>query len=208
MSGKIAAILLAAGLSRRMGRCKQLLPLGDRTVMARCIGTLCLAGIDETIVVVSPEGDKVAAEAWRFPVRVVVTPEPDGDMASSVRAGRGALSAGVVGVVVALCDHPLVQPATVAELIRTHREHPDHIIIPCHGGRKGHPLLFPVPVLHELHGGLTLRDLVRRDPARIVALPVADVGVLLDMDTPEDYRAISSLATPTKMHRSAGSSGT
>jgi len=193
MSGKIAAILLAAGQSRRMGRCKQLLPLGEGTVIARCIQTLCSAGIDEIIVVVSAAGSEVVVEAERFPVQVVTNSEPEGDMASSVRAGRDTLLADVAGVVVALCDHPLVQPETVRQLIHLSRSHPDRIIIPCHGGRRGHPLVVPTQILHELHTGLTLRDVVRSNPARIIEYPVNDEGAVLDMDTPEDYQAACAI---------------
>lgn len=194
MSGKTAAILLAAGLSRRMGRCKQLLPLCEETVIARCIRTLSSAGIDKIIVVVSPSGNQVVSEAERFPVQVVVNHEPEGDMASSVRTGRDGLPTDVTGVVVALCDHPLVQPATIARLIKISRAHPDRIIIPSHDGRRGHPLLFPTQTLRELHHGLTLRDLVRSDPARIIEFQVDDEGTILDMDTPDDYQVVCSLS--------------
>lgn len=195
MSGKTAAILLAAGLSRRMGSCKQLLPLGEESVIARCLGTLLAAGLDQIIVVVSPAGDAVAAEAERFPVQVVVNREPQGDMASSIRTGRDALPNDLGSVVVALCDHPLVLPATVVKMIRISHAHPGRIIIPCHSGRRGHPVLLPKKILQELHAGMTLRDVVRNDPKRIVECSVDDEGAVLDMDTPEDYRLACLVST-------------
>jgi len=190
---RVAAILLAAGRSRRMGRCKQLLPLGGSTVLGRCLDTLVAAGLDDIVVVVSPAGEEVAAEARRYPVRVVVNPEAEGDMASSLRVGRDALAEGISGVVVALCDYPLVLPETIARLQETHHQEPDRIIIPTHDGRRGHPLLVPRLILEELEGDLTLRDLVRRDPARLRTIEVADRGILLDMDTPEEYRRLCAL---------------
>ena len=189
----IAAILLAAGQSRRMGSCKQLLPLGETTVIGRCITTLRAAGIDRIVVVVASDGDAVAEEAGRFPpVLIVRNPTTEGDMASSVRVGRESPATEACGVVVALCDCPLVQPATVRLLLDAGRAHPGRIIIPLHAGRRGHPLLIPRPILNELTECLTLRDIVRCDPARVVELPVADPGVLQDMDTPEDFRRICS----------------
>lgn len=137
MSGEIAAILLAAGLSRRMGRCKQLLPLMEETIMAHCIGMLLGAGIKEIIVVVSPNGNEVATEARRFPVRVAVNREPDGDMASSVRAGRDVLPVDVAGVVVALCDHPLVKSSTVTQLIEPTGRPQTASSFPSMRGEKG-----------------------------------------------------------------------
>lgn len=197
MSCCVAAIIAAAGLSRRMGSCKQLLDLGGKSALVRCLETLLAGGVREIVVVVGGNGDAVAAEAGRFPVRIVVNRDPDGDMASSLRVGRAALSIEASAVIIALCDYPLVQPTTIASLIKAHAAEPDRIIIPCHGDQRGHPLLFPRTVLEELQEGLTLRDLVRRDPERLRCIGVDDPGILCDMDTPEDYQRLSrSLADP------------
>ena len=186
----VAAIVAAAGLSRRMGRCKQLLELGGKTVLARCLDTLLAGGVREIVVVVGLNSGPVAAEAGRFPVKIVVNSDPGGDMASSVRAGRAALSTTAGAVIVALCDYPLVLPATVTSLKHAHAEEPERIVIPCHGDRRGHPLLFPRLILEELKGDLTLRDLVHCDPNRLRCIRVDDPGILVDMDTPEDYRRL------------------
>jgi molybdenum cofactor cytidylyltransferase len=193
VTGSAAAILLAAGKSRRMGSCKQLLPLGDRTVIDRCLDTLVTAGINEIVVVVSPEGRSVAEAARKHPVRIMVNPESGGDMASSVRAGRDALTTDARGVIVFPCDYPLVSAGTISSQIEEHGESPGSIIIPCHRGKSGHPLLFPRKILNELTNDLTLRDLVRHDPERIRCLDVDDRGVLFDMDTPEDYGRICGM---------------
>lgn len=190
MTGRGGAILLAAGLSRRMGTCKQLLPLGGTTVIARCLESLLAGGVEEVIVVVGPQGEAVAEEARRHPVRIVRTTDPHGDMAYSARAGRAALPPAVSGVLIAPCDHPLVLPETVARLLTAHHRDPRAIIIPSHGGRRGHPTCFPRGILDELDDTGTLRDLVRRDPGRLRHLETGDQGVVLDMDTPEDYRRL------------------
>jgi molybdenum cofactor cytidylyltransferase len=193
VSGSVAAILLAAGKSRRMGNCKQLLPLGDSTVIARCINALVTGGVGEIIVVVSGEGHMVAEAVRCCPARVVVNSESEGDMSSSVRAGRDALTTEASGVVVSLCDYPLVSAGTMTSLIAEHEASPGSIIIPCHQERRGHPLLFPRAILSELTDDLILRDLVRRNPDRIHCLDVDDPGVLIDMDTPEDYHRICGM---------------
>jgi molybdenum cofactor cytidylyltransferase len=193
VTGRVAAILLAAGKSRRMGTCKQLLPLGGGTVIGRCLDNLITGGAGEIVVVVSEENSEVAAAVRAYPVRIVVNPEPDGDMASSVRAGRDALTAEFSGVIVSLCDYPLVSAATVSRLIEDHVDSPDNIIIPRHGVRRGHPLVFPRATLNDLTSGLILRDLVQSNPERIHCLDVDDLGVLIDMDTPEDYHRICGM---------------
>ncbi len=196
MSGIVAAVLLAAGKSRRMGSCKQLLPLGGTTVIGRCLDMLVVAGISEIVVVVSPEGGLVVEAAMEFPVRIVVNRAAEGDMASSVRAGRDAVSAQASGVIVALCDYPLVASATLENLVRQHAASPDRIVIPTHAGRRGHPLLFPRFILDELTPDQTLRHLVSRYTDRICHVKVDDSGILVDMDTPEDYRRICDSVPP------------
>ena len=93
MTGKAAAILLAAGKSRRMGSCKQLLPLGGSTVISHCLEALLSGGAADIVVVVAEEGNEVSEAVRDYPVRIVINTEHDGDMASSVRAGRDALPA-------------------------------------------------------------------------------------------------------------------
>jgi len=190
----VAAILLAAGRSSRMGRCKQLLPLGESTVVGRCIDTLKAGGVELIVTVVSPEGEEVAGAARHHGARVAVNEEPDGDMASSIRAGRGALPVHAGSALIALCDYPLVLPDTVRTLVAAGRGAPDKIVVPLHDGRKGHPLLVPRPILDELAPGVILRDLLRRDPDRICPVAVEDPGVLIDMDTPEAYAEVYRLA--------------
>jgi molybdenum cofactor cytidylyltransferase len=189
----VAAILLAAGKSRRMGCCKQLLPLGGSTVIARSIGALVAGGVGKIVVVVAEEWNEVATAIRDYPVRIVANPACEGDMSSSVRAGRNVLTAEASGVIVSLCDYPLVSAGTITSLIEQHGNSPGRSIIPCYKGRRGHPLLIPRDILDELGEEQTLRDLLRCNPGRIRCLDVDDPGVLLDMDTPEEYHRISGM---------------
>jgi molybdenum cofactor cytidylyltransferase len=193
MSSQVAAIVAAAGRSRRMGSCKQLLDLGGKTVLARCLETLLAGGMKGIIVVVGTLGEAVAVEARRYPVRIAINNDHQGDMASSVRAGYAALLPETSGVIVALGDYPLVASSTISDLVAAHADHPAAIIVPVHDGRRGHPTLFPLAALDELKEGITLRDLVRRDPSRLRLLDVDDPGILQDMDTPGDYQLMQRL---------------
>lgn len=198
MPGSVAAILLAAGASRRMGTCKQLLQLEGKTVLARCLETLLHGGIGEIVVVVSPSGDEVPGVAASYPVRVVRNAQPDGDMAASICTGRDALSPSVTGVVIALCDYPLVRTETIARLAEAHRQAPGSIMVPCHDGHRGHPPLWPRQLLDALETPLTLRDLLRDNMERVHHLELPDDGVLIDMDTPEDYHRIAAMHRPER----------
>ena len=196
MAASVAAILLAAGASRRMGTCKQLLQLEGKTVLARCLETLLHGGVADVIVVVSPSGAEVSRAAASYPVRVVPNAEPDGDMGASICTGRDALLPSTSGVVIALCDYPLVRAETIARLAAEHRRAPGSIIIPCHDGHRGHPPLLPRWLLEDLETPLTLRDLLRDNKELIHHLELPDAGVLIDMDTPEDYHRIAAMHRP------------
>src|SRR4051812_35075777 len=111
MQPHVPAILLAAGRSRRMGCCKQLLPLGDRPVIAHCLSSIIPAGIPEIIVVLGTRHEELAAVVRDFPATIVCNPDPEGDMSSSVQVGMQALLFPATGVIVCLTDHPLVSPA-------------------------------------------------------------------------------------------------
>ncbi len=186
----VSAVLLAAGSSRRMGRTKQLLLLGDKPVIRHCIDSLMEAGISEITVVVNACRNGLAEHLRGLPVTVAVNDNADSDMAESVRTGIKRLRNSSSAVLICLSDHPLVAPETIKTLVYEHRTFPDAVIVPEYHGRRGHPSLFPRHILDEIFSGLTLRDIVKKDPARVRIVPVQDEGVVLDMDTPEDYATI------------------
>ena len=119
-----------------------------------------------------------------------VNENPESEMAESVRIGLRTLTDFSTGVLVHLSDHPLVSAKTLKSIVQCHLEIPDKIIIPQYKGKRGHPSLFPKPVIDEIFVGLTLRDIIKRDSSRIKFLDVDDEGVILDMDTKEDYEKI------------------
>lgn len=190
MPTQIAALLLAAGLSRRMGTSKQLLPLADRPAIHHCLAALLASPARPVVVVLGPGGEAVQEAIASFPVAIAWNRDPETDMAGSVRAGLAALPAECTGVLIQLVDHPLVTAATVQALCTAHVAAPQAIIIPTCNNRQGHPTLFPRPILKELTPETTLRDLVKKDPARVMRLAVDDEGIFLDMDTPTDYEAL------------------
>ncbi len=190
MGTKVSAILLAAGRSQRMGAPKPLLPVQGRPAITRCLESLHNSGVAEIVLVVNPEGGDIVTAAKDTPVRVAVNERPVSDMAASVMAGLALVDRDATGVMVCLCDHPLIRPETLESMISAHSRTPGAIIIPVYRGRKGHPTLFPRLDLEDLGTYATLRDVIGRHRAKISLLDVEDEGVILDMDTPEDYRKI------------------
>jgi molybdenum cofactor cytidylyltransferase len=151
------------------------------------------AGIGDIVIVTGQEGDAVRQVARQFPVTVVVNRKEGEDMAASVRSGLARVSGGSEGVFVFPCDHPLVQSATLDTMIREfsgdlHRF--DRIIIPRYHGRNGHPTLFPRALIDEIKIVPTLREVIGNHPDRVFRLEVDDEGVVLEMNTPEEYRVV------------------
>jgi len=166
------------------------LPLGDRPVIVHSLSSIISAGISELVVVLGARHEEIARVLRGFPVSIVYNRQPDSDMAASVRAGLAALSPAATAALVCLADHPLVSADTHRLLLMHHGQEPEKILISSYQGKRGHPTLFPLQTLKELDRVSTMRELVTSHSDRVRLLETTDRGVLLDMDTPEDYRKI------------------
>ena len=185
---KLAAVVVAAGLSRRMGREKVLLPFGASTVLERVLGTLAAASVEERVVVVRPNLPQSAEIARRLGARVVVNPRPEEEMLLSIRMGIAELSPDVDAFFLWPADHPSVAAETLAELARAAGR--SRVVLPINAGRRGHPALMGADLIDSIAAipeGKGLRHLWRMRPEVLVQVSVDDGGVLIDLDTPEDY---------------------
>jgi molybdenum cofactor cytidylyltransferase len=179
-----------------MGRTKQLLLLARKPVIRHCLDALLDSGIRDILVVIGPQHEEIVKRLRGLPVRIAVNETPNSEMADSLRAGLRALGLAQTGVLVCLSDHPLVSAMTIRAVTDAHRDSPDRIIIPVYGGRRGHPALFPTTMISDIFSGMTLRDIVQNNSRSVRTINVDDEGVLLDLDTQEDYRAMQKKFMP------------
>lgn len=189
---RVQPILLAAGASARMGRPKALLDFAGRTALARLIEAYAQASCLPPIVVVGHDREGVAREAERLGARIVPNPDPSRGQASSIREGLGALGEDAAAFAVHPVDAPLVRATTLASLRFALRRTGERvwIVIPRHRGRRGHPGIFRVAIAGEvraLRPGESMRDVIHRDPSRVLEWDVDDPRVLDRIDTPEDH---------------------
>lgn len=192
----LSAIILAAGLSSRMGRFKPLLPLGPTTVVERVTGLYRDAGIADICVVTGNRADDLARVLRPHGVRCVVNPDYDRGMFSSLVTGVEALPADCPGFFVHPVDIPLVRRSTVAALVAALNDGGTAVIHPTFDGRGGHPPLAPAalaPAISNWTGQGGLRAFWEAHGVPMKEVAVADPAILLDLDSEEDYRRATAL---------------
>ncbi len=188
MTLELGAVVPAAGLSRRMRREKILLRFGASTVLEAVLDKLAGAGVVEVVVVLRRDLAPAAELARRHHAHVVFNERPDESMLVSMRLGLDALSDGVDAFFFWPCDHPAVAPPTLQALAAAADRL--HAVIPRHHGRRGHPVVVGADLraaIASIPEGQGLRHLWRMRPEAVREIDVEDPGILVDLDTPEDY---------------------
>lgn len=210
---QVAAVVLAAGRSRRMGRDKLLLPWGSETVLGATLRNLRLAGIARPLVVTGGLASDLDALVLGQGAELVPNPASEaGEMLGSLQRGLAALPAAVDAVLVLLGDQPMIGQDIIravidagrraAESVMAHEEDgtgsgpgpgivPGQVlVVPEHEGRWGHPVLFGrdhVPELLALEHGARPRDLLLRRRDLLTVLRLGAEEILADLDTEADY---------------------
>jgi molybdenum cofactor cytidylyltransferase len=200
----IAAVVPAAGRSARMGRPKLLLTFGGATLIHRVVTALRHGGVGRVIVVAppsaAPEGPAIAVEAARAGAEVVSPAARPLEMRLSIELGLGALGdAPPPGhVLLGPADSPGITAAVVARLLDVAARRPDCIIVPCHDGRRGHPIILPWDVADEIRDlppDVGVNALVARHRDRVLELAFPDPNLVVDLDTPQDWERWSRQLT-------------
>jgi molybdenum cofactor cytidylyltransferase len=190
----VAAILLAAGRSRRMGAFKPLLPFGKGTVIESCVENLLKAGVERVVVVVGYRGEEMREALARFGrVCLAYNNEAESEMGVSVARGVEALPEEAEALLVALVDQPAIPPQVIRRVLDARHETKARLIVPEWHGRGGHPVLIDLAfreALLNLDPQKGLRGLFEAHAAEVLRLPVESPYIARDMDTWEDYRAL------------------
>ena len=194
-----AAIVLAAGLSRRMGRPKLLLELKGRPVIRHAVERVIAAGIHPVLVVTGAEHDALARALAGLEVQLAVNPTPESGQGSSVGVGVSALPEGTDAVLIALGDQPGVPAEVIPALIEALKQPGKAIAVPRYADGLGNPVLFASSVFPELlalGGDRGARAVIERDPSRLAVVDVAS-PMPRDIDTLEDFESLSAPDNPT-----------
>jgi molybdenum cofactor cytidylyltransferase len=193
-SPRIAAVVLAAGLSRRMGTSKALLPLGDKPLLVHVIEAIVSAGgIEPIVVVTGHQADEIAKILRPLPVHPVRNPAyATGGMLSSIQSGVAAVAGKADAFFIVLGDQPMVRPETLRQMADAWRDSHPRVLLPAHGGKHGHPILLAAAGAEEIRSlpaDATLKSYTTKYSEHTLELAIDDPAILCDIDTPADYQA-------------------
>lgn len=193
----LAAVVLAAGRSSRMGQAKMALPWGATTVVGHVVETLAQAGVEEIVVVTGGAHVQVDAALAGLPesiaqrLRTVHNPNYNLDyMILSLQCGLRSLSEQAGAVLVALGDQPQIEAQVVRAVMQVYRHQGVRLVVPSYQMRRGHPWLVARSLwddLLSLQPPETTRRFLNAHAAEIVYVDAPNDTILRDLDTPEDY---------------------
>lgn len=189
---KIAAILLAAGSSQRMGAHKLLLEIEGEPMVRRTAAICQQAGLALIIAVLGHGAGAVQAALAGLPVHCIRNKNFANGMASSLTKGLAALPPDTEAALIVLADMPFVTADDISALCAAYAPEKGHaIIIPTHGGKRGNPVLFGrqcFAPLATLSGDQGAKSYIHKNEDLVLEIP-AGPGILIDIDTPEAYAA-------------------
>jgi molybdenum cofactor cytidylyltransferase len=191
---RIAALILAAGASSRMGSNKLVEDVAGTPMVARVAQAIAASRAASITVVTGNQPDEVKAAVDGIPASFVHNPDFGQGLATSLKAGLAALPKDIDGVLVCLGDMPLVGQRTIDKLIAAFNPLEGRsIAVPVHDGKRGNPVLWGAQYLDEmksLSGDQGARRLLDAHADDVVEVPIDDESVLFDVDTPDKLAEI------------------
>ena len=196
---RVAAVVLAAGASTRLGSPKQLLPVAGRTMIEQVLDTVKASSVDAVIVVLGYSAQQISEHVPPW-CTIVLNEDWASGISSSIRAGLEALenhstrlgaSGKVEAALFVLVDQPYMQSQDIELVLQAYYGGQKAIVIPTCRGRHGNPALFDqslFPALKRLRGDVGGRQLLAQFQDQLLTVEMPSANLFLDIDTPADYR--------------------
>jgi molybdenum cofactor cytidylyltransferase len=194
----VSAIVLSAGSSQRMGTSKCLLKIGEKTFLQHIVEVLHSARVLDVVVVLGAEAEEIQKTLTWFDGKVVVNNDWQKGQLSSIICGLNALDLSktdpeeIHGAVICPIDHPLISQSLLVDLLQAFWKSKKDIIIPTFKGKRGHPVIFRSLLFDELKKSsldVGAREVVHNHPEDICEVATDEEGILMNIDTPEDYES-------------------
>ena len=191
MTSCISGILLAAGLSTRMGEPKQLLPFGESTIVETVVDNMLGAKFNEVIVVVGHRAEEIQTQLGTRPIKTVFNPDYRDGMLTSAQTGIRTLAAGDAFALM-LVDQPFITSALIDQVVDAYSQTEKGIAVPSYNYKRGHPVIcdqkYASDILALTPESDGVRTLFKKYSHDIHYVTVDTDAVLRDIDDPEDYK--------------------
>jgi molybdenum cofactor cytidylyltransferase len=204
----VSAIVLAAGMSTRMGQNKMLLNFRDKPLIVHAVDTLLASEIDEVIVVLGHEAEKVRDQLERSiglankaapgkPVRLVQNSDYQNGLSTSVRTGVEAVSRQANGIMIYLADQPLLEPEDLNRIVAgfaAAKEINKSIVVPFFRGERGNPVILDASLRDSILGivgDVGCKGVIKRYPEKVYAIEMENDHVVRDVDDVQAYKRLS-----------------
>ncbi|HYZ72390.1 MAG TPA: nucleotidyltransferase family protein [Chthoniobacterales bacterium] len=203
----VSTVVLAAGMSTRMGRNKLLLSFRDKPLVVHAVETLLASKVDEIIVVLGHESEKVweqleayagGASKWaeKGRVRLIKNPDYRDGLSTSVRAGVQAVSPEAGAIMIYLADQPLLEPGDVNRIIAgfaAAKEENKTIVVPFFKGERGNPVILDATLRDSILGivgDVGCKGVIKRYPEKVYAIEMENDHVVRDVDDVQAYERL------------------
>jgi molybdenum cofactor cytidylyltransferase len=195
----VAAVVLAAGRSTRMGSNKLLEPLGGVPLVRRVAEAAIEAKLEPVVVVTGHDGAAVGATLDGLSVRLVENPDFADGLSTSLKVGIGSLPQGLDAAMILLGDMPLVTASLLRRLVAAFEAEPGGLAaVPLHEGEWGNPVILAPALFGDvqgLSGDTGARGLLESRRDMVIEVPVSDDAVVVDVDTPAALAQAAAKAT-------------
>jgi len=204
----VSAVVLAAGMSTRMGQNKLLLNFREKPLIVHAVDTLLASDIDEVIVVLGHETERMRDQLERSiglankaapekPVRLVQNPDYQNGLSTSVRTGVEAVSGQANGIMIYLADQPLLEPEDVNRIVAgfaAAKEVNKSIVVPFFRGERGNPVILDASLRDSILGivgDVGCKGVIKRYPEKVYAIEMENDHVVRDVDDVQAYKRLS-----------------
>ncbi|MEW6672139.1 MAG: nucleotidyltransferase family protein [Thermodesulfobacteriota bacterium] len=195
-----AGIILAAGLSIRFGRPKQLVDLGGKPLIDWVVDACLSSRLDKIVVVIGADAENISSglsAKYRDPrITAIMTPQYREGMSRSLQAGLAEVMQDSPSVMFLLGDQPLVGTTLINALLESFWESDKDICVPVHGGRRGNPTLFTSRFYKQLlkvSGDIGAREIIQAHPEAVLAVEIEDPLPFYDIDTEKDLETLRAI---------------
>jgi molybdenum cofactor cytidylyltransferase len=193
----VGAVILAAGKSSRMGKAKQLLRLGESTVLVQTLKMVRRSAVGQIVLVLGSSAAEIFPHLSAFEdIKVVINRAYGEGMASSLQAGVSALNPQTEAALIVLGDQPFIRAQTLNRIVQEYSQTKSQVIIPTYKGARGNPVLLDramFSAVMALEGDVGCRAIFKNYPEAILKLEVEDAGILLDINNQDEYEQVRTL---------------